>query len=191
VHNAGGTVFLDLKYHDIPNTVQEAAAAAASLGIEMFNVHALGGIDMMRAAAEGARSGGPTRPLVLGVTILTSHDQTSLNEDIGISGTLYDNVFRLAHKARQAGLDGIVCAGADTEWLVPKLLWPSCYIVTPGIAAPGATAGADQKRVATPAYAVRHGASLVVCGRAITAKKSAEERQQAAYATLQDIASAL
>jgi orotidine-5'-phosphate decarboxylase len=163
-------VFLDLKLHDIPNTVQAAARQAAQLGVSMFNVHAAGGRKMMEAAIEGAREGSAgrrdgSRPLVLGVTVLTSLAGGDLAE-LGISDTPEDAVVRLASLAKQSGLDGVVASPREITAL-RKALGPDFAIVTPGIRPATADAN-DQVRIATPASAIQAGASYLVVGRPIT-----------------------
>ncbi len=186
VQKYGANMFLDLKYHDIPNTVKGAANAAAQLGVYMFNVHASGGLEMMQAAMQGAREGaaesGNPVPKVIAVTVLTSLNQENLTQH-GITGTVENNVLRLAQLARQAGLDGIVCSAADVAAIKPHL--PDDFMfITPGVKGPRTPAGSDQKRVATPGNAVKDGSSILVIGRAITA---AEDKVQAAKEVLQDI----
>src|SRR3989344_5368823 len=142
VQNAGSDVFLDLKYHDIPNTVKGAAKAAAELGVYMFNVHASGGIEMMQAAFEGANSYRHV-PKIVGVTVLTSIDKKIMNEELKVSGNVEDQVLHLAENARKAGLDGIVCSAADLYAIRDKLPESFMYI-TPGIQGINTPAGADQ-----------------------------------------------
>jgi orotidine-5'-phosphate decarboxylase len=187
VQDSGGGVFLDLKYHDIPNTVRGAARAATELGVRIFNVHAAGGSAMMAAAREGVAEAGPgprevTR--VLAVTVLTSIDQATLNAECGVPGVLEDQVLRLALLAQGAGLDGIVCSAADLHALRGSLR-PGFLFVTPGIKGTTTPAGADQKRVLSPGGAVAAGSSLLVVGRAIT---GAADRRAAALEVLRDIA---
>jgi orotidine-5'-phosphate decarboxylase len=187
-HRAG--VFLDLKYHDIPNTVKGAARAAAELGVAMFNVHAAGGLAMMQAARQGVDEADlpqAERPKVIAVTVLTSIDEEILNRECGIPGSLEEQVLRLARLAQTAGLDGIVCSAADLHALKGSLDSPFLF-VTPGIKGTTTPAGADQKRVLSPGRAVAAGSSLLVVGRAITA---APDRQAAAREVLQDIVNAL
>jgi orotidine-5'-phosphate decarboxylase len=172
-------ICLDLKYHDIPNTVLGAAKAASELGVSMFNVHASGGLKMMEAAKEGA---GQSK--VLGVTILTSIDQKIMNEELRISGDVKEQVLHLAKLSCQAGLDGIVCSAADLNF-IKKSLPDDFMYVTPGIKGPNTSAGEDQKRVATPGNAIQDGASILVIGRAITA---ATDRLEAGYEVLKDMA---
>ncbi len=191
VQEAGGNVFLDLKYHDIPNTVKGAAAAATELGVFMFNVHASGGSVMMKAALEGANETatkfGLARPKIVAVTILTSIDQKILNEELKVSGAVEGQVLNLAQLAQKAGLDGIVCSAADLYAIKDKL--PKDFMfVTPGIQGVNTPAGADQKRVFTPGNAVEDGSTILVVGRAITAPKTKEERLAAGYDILKDMA---
>lgn len=185
VKKHGSQVFLDLKYHDIPNTVKGAAKAAAELGVFMFNVHCSGGLEMMKAAVAGARQAGTTAPKVVGVTVLTSIDQDIMNKEIGIPGKVDEEVLKLALLAEQAGLDGIVCSAADLDYIKDKL--PESFLyVTPGIHGP-AGGGSDQKRVLTPGLALQKGASILVIGRAISSPKSAEERLNAGIEVLKDM----
>ena len=190
VRDHGAGVFLDLKYHDIPNTVKGAARAATEMGVSMFNVHAAGGLAMMRAAKEGveeADSGREGAPLVIAVTVLTSIDGDVLNRECGVPGPVEEQVLRLAQLTDAAGLDGVVCSAADLHALRDHLR-PGFLFVTPGIKGTTTPAGADQKRVLSPGRAVVAGSSLLVVGRAIT---GAPDRQAAAREVLQDIASVL
>lgn len=190
VRSSGGGVFLDLKFHDIPNTVRGAARAAAGLGVEILNVHASGGSAMMAAARQGVEEavGEVGRlPKVIAVTVLTSIDQSTLNGECGVPGALEDHVLRLARLAQGAGLDGIVCSAADLHALRGKLA-PGFLYVTPGIKGTTTPAGEDQKRVLSPGGAVRAGSSLLVVGRAIT---GAPDRKAAALEVLRDIANVL
>jgi orotidine-5'-phosphate decarboxylase len=161
----GFDVFLDLKFHDIPNTVARACAAAAGLGVWMLNVHASGGRRMMEAARE-ALDGFAQRPLLIGVTILTSLSAEELSE-IGFTGSPEENVRRLAALAQQSGLDGVVCSPRDAAALRSER-GDDFLLVTPGVRPAGADIG-DQRRVMTPADAMRAGASYLVIGRPITA----------------------
>ncbi|MCG6900895.1 MAG: orotidine-5'-phosphate decarboxylase [Gammaproteobacteria bacterium] len=160
----GFDVFLDLKFHDIPNTVASACHAAAELGVWMLNVHALGGERMLLAAKEGVARAGQS-PLLIAVTVLTSMDASDLAA-VGLSGTPLDNVLRLAHLAQQSGLDGVVCSSQETATLRERLD-AGFQLVTPGIRPAGSQAD-DQRRVMTPVDAVRSGSDYLVIGRPVT-----------------------
>ena len=157
----GLPVFLDLKLHDIPNTVAKSVAALAPLAPAILTVHATGGHEMLRAAKQAAPPG--TR--VVAVTLLTSLDQADLG-DLGMTWSPKDQVTRLARLARDAGVDGIVCSGEEVA--DAKAAWPHGFFVVPGIRPAGADIG-DQKRVVTPDRALQDGASVLVIGRPITA----------------------
>lgn len=161
----GFGVFLDLKFHDIPNTVARACSAAAALGVWMLNVHALGGRAMMEAARESLEKTS-NRPLLIGVTMLTSHARSDLTE-IGLGREPAEQVLSLARLAKSSGLDGVVCSGQEAAMLQKAIAKPFC-LVTPGIRPAGSAAG-DQSRVMTPGDAVRAGADYLVIGRPITA----------------------
>jgi orotidine-5'-phosphate decarboxylase len=160
----GFDVFLDLKFHDIPNTVARACAAASRLGVWMLNVHTLGGRKMMNAAREAVNRSGH-RPLLIGVTVLTSHTASDLVE-IGLGEDPLTQVLRLGHLARESGLDGVVCSAQEAVRLRAAIGKDFC-LVTPGIRPQGADAG-DQRRVMTPADAISAGADYLVIGRPIT-----------------------
>jgi orotidine-5'-phosphate decarboxylase len=157
-------VFLDLKFHDIPNTVAGACRSAARLRIWMLNVHASGG-EAMLLAARKAIDEESHRPLLIGVTILTSLSEADIHA-VGFSGTVLENVERLALLTQAAGLDGVVCSAAEAPGL-RKIVAPSFKLVTPGIRLPGDDNG-DQARVVTPADAMAMGSDYLVIGRSIT-----------------------
>jgi len=163
--NRGFDVFLDLKFHDIPNTVAKAVTAAADLGVWMVNVHASGGASMMRAACD-ALAGRENKPLLTAVTVLTSMAESDLAE-VGFHGAALGRVLDLAKLAENAGLDGVVCSAQEVSEL-RKIVRPEFALVTPGIRLKGDAAG-DQKRVVEPAAAVSAGADYLVMGRSITA----------------------
>ena len=178
VRKHGGRIFLDLKLHDIPNTVSKTAAVICEHEIEMFNVHALGGFEMMKKTREvvDERIKDPKkRPLILGVTVLTSHREEELSRELGITKKLQDEVLDLARLAKKAGLDGVVSSPEETAMLRKE--FPGDFlIVTPGIRAPENPKG-DQKRTLSPKQALEAGASYLVVGRPITA--SPNPRQEA------------
>jgi len=164
LHERGFQVFLDLKFHDIPNTVAQACKAAAKLGVWMLNVHALGGRSMLGAARE-AVEGGSRRPLLIAVTVLTSLGAQELQE-VGIAGTPESVVSRLAALSQSCGLDGVVCS-AQEAGMLREQHGPGFLLVTPGIRTL-ADAADDQKRIVTPSEAIARGASYLVIGRPIT-----------------------
>ncbi len=155
VHDEGGKIFLDLKFHDIPNTVAGACKAAADLGVFMVNVHASGGLEMLEAARKAIGTG-RSRPLLIGVTVLTSQARTAKTSP---------EVVRLAKLCRKSGLDGVVCSPQEIE-KVRKACGKKFVIVTPGIRLSDQNKG-DQKRIATPQEAIRRGADYLVIGRPI------------------------
>lgn len=157
-------VFLDLKFHDIPNTVAAACRAARDLGVWMMNVHALGGREMMLAAKE-AIGNATSRPLLIAVTILTSMNESALKE-VGLTRTPGEHVLDLALLAHQAGLDGVVSSALEAKILREKI-GPDFKLVTPGIRPSNSDSG-DQKRVMTPIDAISNGANYLVIGRPIT-----------------------
>ena len=160
----GFDVFLDLKFHDIPNTVASACRVAAAQGVWMMNVHASGGRRMMLAAREAVDFAG-VRPLLIGVTVLTSLSDAEMSE-VGFSGTAADNVMRLAMLAKDCGLDGVVCSAEEATGL-KAALGAEFQLVTPGIRLQNDAKG-DQQRVVTPVDAVMRGADYLVIGRSIT-----------------------
>ncbi len=161
----GFDVFLDLKFHDIPNTVAAACAAAADLGVWMINLHASGGRRMMEGARERLE-GLSHRPLLVAVTILTSLGQEDIAE-AGFTGTAAENVVRLARLAESSGMDGIVCSPLEAAE-VRSVVGPEFLLVTPGVR-PGQAALDDQRRIMTPSDALNSGADYLVIGRPITA----------------------
>ncbi len=187
VQEKGGKVFLDLKYHDIPSTVAKAAAMATRLRVSMFNLHALGGIEMMRAAVEAAHEEAEKKnllpPVILGVTVLTSLQARDLRA-VGITIPLEEEVVKLAVLAQQAGLDGVVASPLEIKPL-RKACGDDLVIVTPGVR-PDNGRRDDQARVMTPAEAILAGADYVVIGRPI---KEAPDPLQATKKILEEIRS--
>ena len=169
IEETGCYVFLDLKFHDIPATVAKAAVAITKLKPFMFNVHALGGYEMMKRSAEAvtdeAKRLDITKPKILAVTILTSLDEKAMKE-VGLGGSPKEAVLRLSRLAKKAGLDGVVVSPAETKE-IRKELGENFLIVTPGIR-PGWAALDDQKRTATPNAAIKNGADYIIVGRPIT-----------------------
>ncbi|WP_282943377.1 orotidine-5'-phosphate decarboxylase [Paenibacillus sp. RC67] len=168
----GYKVFLDVKMHDIPNTVKGGSESVTILGVDMFNVHAAGGKQMMEAALEGvdkALNGGTDKPIVIGVTQLTSTSQAVMNEEIGIGGSVEEAVLRYARLAQSAGLHGVVASPLEVT-KIKGACGAEFVTVTPGIRPAGADIG-DQTRVMTPAEAFAQGTDYVVIGRPITAAK--------------------
>jgi orotidine-5'-phosphate decarboxylase len=187
IADAGSRVFLDLKYHDIPNTVGQAVEAAVGTGAWMINVHAAGGSAMMQAAARAARETsaklGRPSPLMIGVTVLTSMDQNALRA-VGVERPVLDQVIALARMTQQAGLQGVVASAQETS-AIRQACGPDFQIVTPGIR--GASAGAernDQSRTMGPAEAIKAGASFIVVGRPIIA---AQDPRAAAAAIVEEL----
>lgn len=166
----GGKIFYDGKFNDIPNTVAGASRGVARLAVRMFNVHTMGGIEMMRVGLEAAKDEasklGVERPLVLGVTILTSIDQVIMNQQLRILGDVGDQVVHLAKLAENAGLDGVIASPQEII-AIRKNISSEMLIITPGVR-PIWAAAQDQKRVMTPGEAIKIGASFVVIGRPIT-----------------------
>lgn len=164
LHQLGFEVFLDLKFHDIPNTTAMAVKAAAEMGVWMVNVHCSGGLKMMAACREVLEQHPGAKPLLIGVTVLTSMEQGDL-AGIGLDVAPQEQVLRLAGLAEQAGLDGLVCSAQEAQAL--KQQWPAGRLVTPGIR-PAGTASDDQKRILTPAQAMLAGSDYLVIGRPVT-----------------------
>ena len=185
IRERGGRVFLDLKFHDIPNTVAKAVASATRLDVQLLTIHTSGGIEMMRAAEKSAqdtaKSLGWQPPLVLGVTVLTSSNRHTLAE-MGCGATVAAQVERLAKLAMKAGLRGLVCSPLEVVAL-RKILPAQVQLVTPGIRA-GAEKADDQKRTLSPKEAIDAGANWLVIGRPISA---AENPRAAAEKILEDI----
>lgn len=172
LHLMGKKVFLDLKFHDIPNTVSKAVLAAARLGVHIVNVHALGGLEMMKRAADTMREftlkQNVERPRLIAVTVLTSINQKTLRDELGVELRMSAQVKHLAGLAQQAGLDGVVASPADVEMI--RARYGSAFlIITPGIR-PSWAAEDDQKRTMTPAKAISLGSDYLVIGRSILAQ---------------------
>ena len=182
LHECGRKIFLDLKLHDIPRTVERAVKSAAKHNVKMITLHAAGGRAMLQAAADAAKSFGEDRPKLLAVTVLTSMDAHDL-ADIGVQRSPSDQVKALADLAISAGIDGLVCSPQEVGEL-RKRLGPAPLLVTPGIRLPGGDLG-DQKRVATPGAAARDGATHLVIGRPIL---EASDPAAAVRAICEDIA---
>ncbi|MDG2212886.1 MAG: orotidine-5'-phosphate decarboxylase [Verrucomicrobiota bacterium] len=185
VRDTGASVFLDLKFHDIPNTVAKAVASATRLDVQMLTVHTCGGSTMLERALEGANEAaeqtGNEAPLILGVTVLTSMDESDLNE-VGVNKTPESQVIHLAQMATGAGLKGLVCSPKEIAPL-REVLPPEVQLVTPGIRPVGSEAG-DQKRVMSPTEAIEAGADWLVIGRPIYA---ADNPRKAAEAILDSL----
>jgi len=189
MRSAGKKCFLDLKFHDIPNTVHNAAKAAAEKDVFMINFHCLGGEKMLEAAVKGAREGAASedrRPLVLGVTILTSMDQEEMGR-MGMAGGLRERVIDLALSAKRAGMDGVVASAREAAD-IKNAAGKDFIVVCPGVRPEWAGSG-DQKRVLTPARAMAEGADYLVVGRPVienenplnAARRIKEEMRQARY----------
>ena len=187
---AGGRVFLDLKFHDIPNTVAAAGAEAARLGVSIFNVHACGGGEMLRRTAEAvtetAERDGLARPVVIAVTVLTSADDSVLVE-AGFSSGATEQVRRLARLAADSGLDGVVASPLEVKLIRESVERRDFVVVTPGVRPAGSARG-DQRRVMTPAEAVRAGADYLVIGRPVL---NAPDPARAAQGIVEEMETAL
>ena len=165
----GHKIFLDLKLHDIPNTVKGGMKNLARLGVDIVNCHCGGGIEMMKAAKQGLIEGTPEGqevPKLIGVTILTSTSKEAMNEELGIEGEVIDTVVHYAKNAKTAGLDGVVCSVHEAK-AIHEACGDDFLTVTPGIRLAGNSVD-DQKRVATPEYAREQGCDMIVVGRSIT-----------------------
>jgi orotidine-5'-phosphate decarboxylase len=182
----GGRVFLDLKFHDIPNTVASAAVEAVRLGVSIFDVHASGGSEMMRrtadAVTETAAREGITRPLVIGITVLTSFDDSTLME-VGLASDTSAQVARMARLAARSGLDGVVASPHEVKLIRETVEKKDFIIVAPGVRPSGAATD-DQRRVMTPGEAVRAGADYLVVGRPIL---KAQDPIQAARQVIEEM----
>ena len=165
LHQRNFDVFLDLKYHDIPNTVARAVRSAADLGVWMVDLHASGGLRMMEEAKRILEPYGKDAPLLIAVTVLTSMEDLDLLQ-IGINASPMEQVLRLAHLTQRAGLDGVVCSPQEVE-ILRNACGEEFKLVTPGIRPTGADFG-DQRRVMTPTAAIRAGSDYLVIGRPIT-----------------------
>ncbi|ABM24809.1 MULTISPECIES: orotidine-5'-phosphate decarboxylase [Shewanella] len=181
IHDRGFDLFLDLKFHDIPNTVAKAVAAAADLGVWMTNVHASGGLAMMEAAKKALLPYGDKAPMLIAVTVLTSMSDDDLKL-IGINVPAFEHVQRLAKLTKQAGLDGVVCSAQEAKAL-KTLLGQDFKLITPGIRPVGSEVG-DQHRVMTPAAAIAAGSDYLVVGRPITKAVDPLAALQAIYQSL-------
>ncbi|HAF00531.1 MAG TPA: orotidine-5'-phosphate decarboxylase, partial [Methylophilaceae bacterium] len=171
-------IFLDLKFHDIPNTVAKACKAASNLGVWMLNVHASGGLEMMQAAHDAIQSS-QSKPILIAVTVLTSMNQSTLNS-VGIHTELSAHVLSLARLTQQAGLGGVVCSALEAPMLRQNLGKDFC-LVTPGIR-PADTSQDDQSRIVTPKEALKAGSNYLVIGRPITQAKNPAEALVSIYA---------
>ncbi|HUT03923.1 MAG TPA: orotidine-5'-phosphate decarboxylase [bacterium] len=168
----GLNVFLDLKFHDIPSVIAKASVNLAEMGVRLMTLHTLGGLEMMKAAAGNVREvwdDKPHRPLLMGVTLLTSLDQRALSEELSCRRSLEEQVIHLAGLAREAGLDGVVASGRELEAL-KREFGTELKVLVPGIRPAGGQD--DQKRTITPARAVELGADFLVVGRPITRAKN-------------------
>lgn len=172
IKERGHRIFLDLKLHDIPNTVKKAMAVLSRLDVDMTNLHAGGGVEMMKYALEGLTRPDGTRPILIAVTMLTSISQSVMTEELGIGGELPETVIRYAKNARAAGLDGVVCSPLEAR-IVHENCGAGFIAVTPGVRFADGDVG-DQKRVMTPAEAKRIGSDYIVVGRPITAAPDPE-----------------
>lgn len=175
VADLGHHIFLDLKLHDIPNTVKGGMKNLAKLGVDIVNVHCAGGVAMMKAAMEGLEEGAVNgkRPMCIGVTQLTSTSKEAMNEELGIPGEVIDCVIKYAKNAQEAGLDGVVCSVHEAR-AIHEACGDEFLTVTPGIRLADDSKD-DQKRIATPSFAKEEGCNHIVVGRSIT--KSANPQQ--------------
>ncbi len=188
VAGRGGKVFLDLKFHDIPNTVARAAEVVTGLGVSIFNIHASGGKEMMSAAAQAAAKRavelGVSRPMLIAVTVLTSMDERTLREEVGVGRPIEDTVVAWSRLAREAGLDGVVASPREIR-AIKLACGPEFLTVTPGVR-PAWAAANDQKRVMTPGEAVAMGGDYLVIGRPITAAPDPVEAVERIVAEMEE-----
>ncbi|MCD6575403.1 orotidine-5'-phosphate decarboxylase [Candidatus Aerophobetes bacterium] len=164
VKSMGGRVFLDAKLYDIPSVVESAVKAIGKMGVDMLTVHALGGVEMMRRSINAIRENN-YKTKILGVTILTSFNQESLKKELGIRESIKEKVLFLAAKAKEAGLDGVICSGEEIK-ILRDSFGPGFLLVVPGIRT-GGIKGDEQRRILTPEEAVNRGADYLVIGRPI------------------------
>ena len=181
LHRRDFDVFLDLKFHDIPNTVARAVRSAADLGVWMMDVHALGGLRMMEEAKKILEPYGKEAPILIAVTVLTSMEDLDLLQ-IGINASPMEQVIRLAHLTQRAGLDGVVCSPQEVE-ILRNHCGADFKLVTPGIRPVGADFG-DQRRVMTPEAAIRSGSDYLVIGRPITQSENPADVLRAIHASI-------
>ena len=183
----GHKIFLDLKLHDIPNTVKGGMKNLARLGVDIVNCHCSGGIEMMKAAKEGILEGTPEgqEPAkLIGVTVLTSTSKEMMNQELGIPGEVIDIVVRYAQNAKTAGLDGVVCSVHEAK-AIHEACGDDFLTVTPGIRLAGNSVD-DQKRVATPSFAREQGCDMIVVGRSITKSADPVKTYQEIEETMSD-----
>lgn len=185
IKEMGHHIFLDLKLHDIPNTVKGGMKNLANLGVDIVNVHCAGGIAMMKAAIEGLELGakGNQRPLCIGVTQLTSTSKEAMNDELMIPGEVMDCVIHYAQNAKKAGLDGVVCSVHEAK-AIHEACGPDFLTVTPGIRL-AEDSKDDQKRVATPSFAKEQGCDYIVVGRSITKSENPAETYTEIEKTMQ------
>lgn len=190
IKKRNGRIFLDLKLHDIPNTVARAARVLARLGVDMINVHAAGGREMMQAASEAVRQESETLgikpPLIIAVTILTSISQETFKNELGFPGEIGERVSAWARMAEDAGMDGVVASPREVT-AIRRVCGPEFVIVTPGVRPAGSTRD-DQKRVMSPGEAIKAGSTYLVVGRPIT---GAADPIQGARAVVEEIDSVM
>ncbi len=183
----GINIFLDMKFHDIPNTVKLAVSSLVESNVWMFTIHSLGGYDMMKTVceevSENAYKYSKRKPLVVAVTVLTSHDSKYLQE-VGINGTVRDTVCRLAELAQKAGVDGLVCSGYELDTL-KKEFGDRFKLVVPGVRMGDNTH--DQKRIVSPRDALLQGASYIVVGRTVTLSPTPEEKVKKLLSSISDL----